>query len=78
TRNELWQLLDILEEESDAPTFFYTTDSISSFTKSSSPKRDALFKSLRNKGYNVYRTHFSPTGFKTNSSINMIEKVFKL
>jgi tRNA (guanine26-N2/guanine27-N2)-dimethyltransferase len=77
TRNELWQLLDILEEESDAPTFFYTTDSISSFTKSSSPKRDVLFKSLRNKGYNVYRTHFSSTGFKTNSSINMIEKMFK-
>lgn len=77
TRNELWQLLDILEEESDAPTFFYTTDSISSFTKSSSPKRDVLFKSLRNKGYNVYRTHFSSTGFKTNSSINIIEKMFK-
>jgi tRNA (guanine26-N2/guanine27-N2)-dimethyltransferase len=77
TRNELWQLLDILEEESDAPIFFYTTDNISSFTKSSSPKRDLLFKLLRNKGYNVYRTHFSSTGFKTNSSINMIEKMFK-
>ena len=76
-RNEFWKLLDILEEEADAPAFFYTTDSLSSFLKSSAPKMNTLLESLKSKGYNVYRTHFSSTGFKTDSSINMIEKVFK-
>jgi tRNA (guanine26-N2/guanine27-N2)-dimethyltransferase len=77
TRNELWKLMDLLEEEADASAFFYTTESISSFLKSSAPKRDILFESLKSKGYNVCKTHFISTGFKTNSSINMIEKVFK-
>ena len=69
--------MDLLEGEADAPAFFYTTENIGSFLKSSAPKMDFLFESLKSKGYNVYRTHFSPTGFKTDSSINMIEKVFK-
>lgn len=77
TRNELWKLLDLLEEEADAPAFFYTTERIASFLKCSPPKMDILFKLVKSKGYNIYRTHFSSTGFKTNSSINMIEKVFK-
>ena len=45
--------------------------------KKSSPKMDLLFENLKKQGYNVYRTHFSPTGFKTNASINIIEKMFK-
>ncbi|MCK5636598.1 MAG: hypothetical protein KAH91_04175 [Thermoplasmatales archaeon] len=77
TKNELWKLLDLLEEEADAPAFFYTTDSLASALKKSPPKMETIFEKLRNKDYEVSRTHFSPTGFKTNASKTEIEKVFK-
>jgi len=77
TKNELWKLLDLLEEEADAPPFFYATDGLASALKKSPPKMEIVFEKLRNKGYDVFRTHFSPTGFKTNAPKNEIEKVFK-
>jgi len=77
TKNELWKLLDLLEEETDAPIFFYTTDELASILKKSPPKMQKIFKNLQKKGYMIYRTHFSPTGFKTNAPKSEIEKVFK-
>jgi len=77
TKNELWKLLDLLEEEADASAFFYTTDSLASALKKSPPKMETIFEKLRNKDYEVSRTHFSPTGFKTNASKTEIEKMFK-
>jgi len=76
-KNELWKLLNLLEEESDMPDFFYTTDSLSSFFKTSSPKLELLFNKIKEKDFRISRTHFSPTGFKTNAPIEVIEKVFK-
>jgi len=45
--------------------------------KSSIPKMKVIFKTLQSQGYNAVRTHFSPTGFKTNAPISKIKKVFK-
>ena len=36
-----------------------------------------LIPKLKNKGFVVTKTHFSPTGFKTDASINEIKEVFK-
>jgi tRNA (guanine26-N2/guanine27-N2)-dimethyltransferase len=77
SKNVLWKLLDYLEEEADAPAFFYTTDSLGSLLKKSPPKMITIFEILRNKGYDVTRTHFSSTGFKTNAPKDEIEKLFK-
>jgi len=77
TKNELWKLLDLLEEEADAPEFFYTTDKLASILKKSPLKMRTIFKKLQEKGYNVYRTHFNPIGFKTDAPKSEIEKVFK-
>jgi tRNA (guanine26-N2/guanine27-N2)-dimethyltransferase len=77
TKNELWKLLNLLEDEADAPIFFYTTDGLASILKKSPPKMQTIFKMLQKKGYKVYRTHFCPTGFKTNAPKSDIEKVFK-
>lgn len=77
TKNSLWKLIDLLEDESDAPIFFYAADKLASTLKKTSPKMDVIFESLRKKGYEVYRTHFSPKGFKTNAPVKEIEKVFK-
>jgi tRNA (guanine26-N2/guanine27-N2)-dimethyltransferase len=78
TKNELWKLLDLLEEEADGPNFFYETDKLASTLKKSPPKMEKIFSKLKEKGYNVYRTHFSSIGFKTNAPKSEIEKVFKL
>jgi tRNA (guanine26-N2/guanine27-N2)-dimethyltransferase len=77
TKNSLWKLISLLEEESDAPAFFYTTDDLASYFKVSPPKMDLIFEKLRDKGFIVTKTHFSPTGFKTDASINEIKEVFK-
>jgi tRNA (guanine26-N2/guanine27-N2)-dimethyltransferase len=77
TKNELWKLLDLLEEEADAPIFFYTTDKLASHIKKSPPKLDKILNNLKKKGYVVYRTHFCQTGFKTDAPKSEIEKVFK-
>ena len=77
TKNESWKLLDLLEDEADAPSFFYTTDGLASDLKKSPPKMEIIFEKLKNKGYDITKTHFSPTGFKTNAPKSEIEKVFK-
>jgi tRNA (guanine26-N2/guanine27-N2)-dimethyltransferase len=76
-KNEVWKLIDLLEEEADNPTFFYTTESLSSLLKTSSPKQEMLFEGIKKQGYIIKRTHFSPTSFKTDAPLNVIQKVFK-
>jgi len=76
TKNESWKLIDLLEEEADAPAFFYTTDGLASIWKKSPPKMEKIFDNLKNKKYDVFRTHFSSTGFKTNASVEEIKKEF--
>ena len=77
TKNTLWQLLDLLEEEADGSIFFYTTDSLASIWKRSPPKIDHLLKSLEKMGYDVNRTHFGPTSFKTNAPTSVIKDIYK-
>jgi tRNA (guanine26-N2/guanine27-N2)-dimethyltransferase len=76
TKNSLWKLLDLIEEEAEGPYFFYTTESLASILKTPLPKLDVFFKKLKKQGYMVYRTHFSPTSFKTDASLNKIKELF--
>lgn len=75
-KNQLWKLLDLLEEESNSPAYYYTTDGLASYLKKSPPKMGILFEKIKSKGYDVTRTHFSPTGFKTSASFKGIKKLF--
>lgn len=77
TKNNIWKMLDLLEEEADAPCFFYTSDDVASKLKVSPPSMKTFFEKLKKQGYIVTRTHFSPTGFKTNASKKIIEETFK-
>src|SRR5512136_156916 len=77
TKPLLWKLLSLLEDEADAPPFFYTTNDLSSLLKVSPPTMEHIFERLRNKGYIVARTHCTPTGFKTNAPLDVITEVFK-
>jgi tRNA (guanine26-N2/guanine27-N2)-dimethyltransferase len=77
TKNQLWALLHLLEEEAEAPPFFYTTNDLSSLLKISPPTLDHVFQGLTQQGYVVTRTHCTPTGFKTNAPFPVIKEVFK-
>jgi tRNA (guanine26-N2/guanine27-N2)-dimethyltransferase len=76
TKHEILKLLDVLEEEANAPPFFYTTENVASVLKLSPPRMETIFDKLKNKGYDVFRTHYSPTGFKTNAPRDEIEAIF--
>lgn len=77
TKNMLWKLLYNLEEEADAPPFFYTINDLSSLFKQSPPTMDRIFERLRTQGFVVTKTHCTPTGFKTNAPLAVIKEVFK-
>jgi tRNA (guanine26-N2/guanine27-N2)-dimethyltransferase len=77
TKHEIWKLLSLFEDEADAPAFFYTVSDLTSSLKKSAPKMKIIFEKLREKGYVVAGTHFSPNGFKTDAPLNEIKKLFK-
>lgn len=77
TAPPLRKLFILLEEEADAPPFFYTTNDLSSLWKQSPPTMEHIFERLRIKGFVVTRTHCIPTGFKTDAPLDVIKEVFK-
>ncbi|MBP1661938.1 MAG: N(2),N(2)-dimethylguanosine tRNA methyltransferase [Thermoplasmatales archaeon] len=77
TKHQIWRLLDFLEEEADAPAFFYTINDLSSSLKVSPPTMAHIIERLKNKGYLATRTHCTPTGFKTNAPGDVVAEVFK-
>jgi len=77
SKNILWNFLDILEEEAEAPMFFYTTDDLSSKNNVSTPKFDLLREEFLKNGYSFFKTHFNSCGFKTNAESDVVEKIFK-
>ena len=76
TKQNIRSLLLVLEEEAEAPPFFYTLNTIASELKTSPPSRDILFDILRDHGYDVWRTHIDPAGFKTNATKTTIINAF--
>ena len=77
TKNSLWKLLSLLEDEANAPIFFHTSDNFASTLKTSPKKLEEIFEKLKDKGYLVTRTHFSPTGFKTDAPLEKIIRILK-
>lgn len=75
-KKNLWKLLDLLEEEAESPRFFYTSESISSHLKKSTPKLEMIFERIKKEGFEAYRTHFTPTGFKTNAPLDIVQNCF--
>jgi len=77
TKNKIWKMLSLFEEEADAPPFFYTTDEVASYLKISPPKIELIFEKLKEKGFIVTKSQFSPTSFKTSALFDEIKEVFK-
>jgi tRNA (guanine26-N2/guanine27-N2)-dimethyltransferase len=65
----LEKLLNTILEEIDEP-FYYDVHSICKNKKISAPPLDEIVESLQDGGYRVSRTHFCPTGIKTDAPLN--------
>ena len=64
-------------EEAEMPATYFTLDEIASRMKSSPPKLENVISKLQENNFIASVTAFSPTGFRTNATINEIIKIFE-
>ena len=69
------KLLNLCREEADGPPTFYDLHHISKKLKISAPPLDKVLNKLLKEGYFASRTHFKPTGIRTNASIEILDKI---
>ena len=75
--SDIQRLLGRVQLEIDSPRFYYTTDAIASAYRAKPPSIESLVESLMADGYQAARTHFCPTGFRTNASLRVIVDRFR-
>jgi len=66
----VYELLTKILEEIDAP-FYYDVHKVCKLLKVNSPALDDIVNALLGQGYKVSRTHFCPTGIKTDQPLNL-------
>ncbi len=68
-----WQrrvkLLDIMEAEATLPPFYFTLPEIGRHGQMDIPKREKLMLALRDRGFQVSRTHLDAQAIKTNATM---------
>ena len=77
---EDWEAREILEKvdsEAEILTPFYDIHKLASNMNIQVPKRETVIEALREKGYPVSRTHFGPTGFRTDAPIEDIRSIIQ-
>ncbi len=78
---EEWQesreLLELVHGEAEILTPFYDLHELCSVLGVQVPKRDEVIDAIREKGYPVARTHFSPNGFRTDAPIEDIKQLVR-
>jgi tRNA (guanine26-N2/guanine27-N2)-dimethyltransferase len=75
TAKRLAKFLDLWLEEANMPTFFYDINEIASMTKTSTLPINGMLDKLKEHGFCASRTHFSPTGVKTDADIGEIMRL---
>lgn len=70
--------LEKAKDECEMPVAFYTLDEIASRMNSSPLKLEKAISCLRDNNFIASVTSFSPTGFRTNATINEIIRVFQI
>ncbi|MHA1713841.1 MAG: tRNA (guanine(10)-N(2))-dimethyltransferase [Candidatus Ranarchaeia archaeon] len=71
-KRKLLKLLETQLEESDGPPTFYDLHRINALRKHNQKPRRVALTILREHGFFASKTHFSPTGVRTNASITDI------
>ena len=75
SEKEALKLLNKCLVESDAPATFYDVHSICRSLKISAPKLDLILDEIRKNGFEAEKTHFRPTGIKTDAPIGEIKNI---
>jgi len=71
------KMVEIWKEEVRAPPLYYTTDELAKMLKISPPPLGDLIEKLRAQGHFASRTHFIPTGLKTNATMKELKGLLK-
>lgn len=70
------KLLNMTYSEADAPATYYDLHEICKKLKINAPRLDNVLKSLKENGYFASRTHFKPTGIKTDAPVEKLKEIF--
>jgi tRNA (guanine26-N2/guanine27-N2)-dimethyltransferase len=73
--NQVLKLLNRTYDEANAPATHYDLHEISKKLKISAPRLDKVLESLKESGYSASRTHFKPTGIKTDAPVSKIKEI---
>lgn len=75
-KDKIHKTLELLLHEQGFPPWFYDVHSVADkFGLGLQKKMDVLVSELRSKGFKAVRTHFTPTGIKTDAGIMVVRKV---
>ena len=74
-KKEVLKLLNLCEGESESPPTFYDLHVISKKLKISSPPLMDVLNGLKDEGCSANRTHYKPTGIKTDAPLDRIEEI---
>jgi tRNA (guanine26-N2/guanine27-N2)-dimethyltransferase len=74
-RDKILKLLKTCYEEASAPATYYDLHMVCKNLKISAPPLLNVLEMLKNSGYFVSRTHFEPTGIKTDAPIEELKKI---
>jgi len=75
--SEVQELLARVAEEQSVPAFHYRTHAMAESLGIRPPKLESVLASLRLAGYVGARTHFHPTGFRTNATARELSTILK-
>lgn len=71
------RLLRRCAEDAEGPPFFYDSHAMARRRALSPPRLERILEGLSSAGYLALRTHFSPTGFRTDAPFEKIEELFR-
>ncbi len=77
TKDKILKLLTFCENEADSEISFYDIHTLCRVLKISAPKFDLIIEKIKEEGYKVVKTHYSPLGIKTNMPIAKIKQTIK-
>jgi tRNA (guanine26-N2/guanine27-N2)-dimethyltransferase len=75
--SEIQGILTAIDQERNISPFHYTTDAFSSRFHVKPPALVRVLDALGQAGFEASRTHFSPTGFRTNAASPEIASIFQ-
>lgn len=75
--SEIQSILKCASEEHEGPPFHYRTDAFSRRLGLKPPALKLVLNKLQDLGFEATKTHFDPTGFRTNASSQEITSIFQ-